>query len=79
MSFEKLWPKWFNYLPASFVYYCAMRVWVESTSTPYDDTIVSDIKLSHAIQRFARIHGLPGHGEDEFYDSNRKTAYLKYP
>lgn len=68
---ERLWPKFYFKLPPTLVYYCAMRVWSESTSGPYGNTIVPEITAGESVQRFARKHGIPGHGRDEFFDSNR--------
>lgn len=71
MNFEKYyWPWFFNLLPAKFVYFCAMRVWLEATSGKYGTDPIT-LSVDNAVKRFARIHALPGHGSDEHYDSNR--------
>jgi hypothetical protein len=66
--------RWFYRLPAIFVYFCTMRAWGEATGGKYGDTDVTTITASEVIQRFARIHGLRGHGADEHFDSNRSRA-----
>ena len=63
-----------RYLPSPIVYLCAIRVWGEATTGKYGTTDVKAITASEAVQRFARIHGLRGHGADEHYDSNRRLA-----
>ena len=68
----KIWPDFFNMLPAKFVYFCAMRVWVEATSGCYSPTVVSEIEMAEAIARFARKYAIRGHGRDSYFDSNRK-------
>lgn len=60
-----------RFLPAWVVYFCAIRVWGEATCGVYGNTVVPEITASEAIQRFARIHAIPGHGKDEHFDSNR--------
>ena len=71
----KIWPDFFVWLlPAKFVQLCAVRVWAETTTGPYGNTIVSELTMSDGIARFGRIHGIPGHGKDEFFDSNRKNV-----
>lgn len=58
-------------LPKNLVYFCAMQVIAETTSGKYGHTVVPDLTAMEAVSRFARIHGIRGHGKDEFYDSNR--------
>jgi hypothetical protein len=69
---------WFQsltyYLPNKLVYFCAIRVWAEATSGVYGNTVVPTITAGEAIQRFARIHGIPGHGKDAHYNSNRREV-----
>ena len=60
-------------LPARLVYFCAIRVGAEATTGVYGTTVVPELTLMDAIGRFARIHGIPGNGKDEHYDSNRNV------
>lgn len=68
---ERLWPRFYSYLPASFVSFCAMRVMVEATTGKYGNTVMFELTAMEAINRFSRIHALGGSGKDEHYDSNR--------
>lgn len=69
--------RWFFRLPASFVYFCAMRVWAETTTGPYGNTEACSLTMDEAVARFSRIHALGGSGSDEHFDSNRKRAKEK--
>jgi len=62
------------WLSPRFCYYVFMRVMVEATSERYQvQTNTQIFKLTglEMINRFARKYGLPAHGRDEFYDSDR--------
>jgi len=66
---------WFDLvkrMPKDFIYFCFMQVVAETTTGKYGNTVVPDLTAMDAISRFARIHGMKGHGKDEFYDSNRE-------
>lgn len=58
-------------LPKRLVYFCFIQVVAETTTGKYENTLVPSLTAMDAIARFARIHGIPGSGKDEFYDSNR--------
>lgn len=58
-------------MPKKLVYFCGIQIWCEATSGKYGDTNCPSILMAEAITRYARIHGLRGHGADKHYDSNR--------
>ena len=58
-------------LPARLAYWCALRVLTEACTGKYKGTSWPELSARDAGTRFARIHGFPGNGRDEHYDSNR--------
>ena len=58
-------------LPARLAYWCALRVLTEACTGKYKGTSWPELSARDAGTRFARIHGFPGNGADEHYDSNR--------
>ena len=58
-------------LPARIAYWCALRVLTEACTGKYKGTSWPELSAREAGTRFARIHGFPGNGADEHYDSNR--------
>ena len=58
-------------LPARIAYWCALRVLTEACTGKYKGTNWPELSARDAGTRFARIHGFPGNGADEHYDSNR--------
>lgn len=58
-------------VPAKLAYWCAIRVFSSACTGKYAGTRVSELTALEAGTRFARIHGFPGNGSDEHYDSNR--------
>jgi len=61
-------------MPARLVQYCALHVGAETTTGPYGNTVVPELGMLEAINRFARIHALGGAGKDRHFDSNRKRG-----
>jgi hypothetical protein len=59
-------------LPATLAYWCAVRVITEACTGKYKGTIWTELSARDAGIRFARIHGFPGNGADDHYDSNRR-------
>ena len=58
-------------LPARIAYWCALRVLTEACTGKYAATSWTELSAREAGTRFARIHGFPGNGADEHYDSDR--------
>lgn len=68
---DKFWLKLARVLPERLVYQCGIEIWAQATGGVYDSTDVNEIPVSLAMKRYARIHAIPGHGDDKFYNSNR--------
>lgn len=66
---DRLWPHAYSQLPSEFVYFCALRVWLEATTPPYGDGWMT-VTVGDAIARFAERYAIRGHGKDENYYNN---------
>lgn len=53
------------------LYFSAIKMWAECTSGKYGHLVATGNTFEEIVNRFCRIHRIPGHGKDEFYDSNR--------
>lgn len=75
MSRDEILDRFFQFLarklPTRLNYHAFIHVLAEATTGKYSYTIVGDISAMDAVARYARIHGIRGHGKDEHYDSNR--------
>ena len=58
-------------LPARLAYWCYIRLLSDACGGKYSGTSLPELTALEAGTRFARIHGFPGNGSDEHYDSNR--------
>ena len=61
-------------LPKRLLAVCAVQVLAQATTGKYSSTVVPEITAVDAVNRFCRIHAIPGSGADEYYDSNRKVG-----
>jgi hypothetical protein len=74
MMKESIYAKLSRRLPKHLLYHCAIQVVCETTTGKYGNTLLPEVPAMECIARFARIHAIPGCGEDEFYDSNRAAV-----
>ena len=79
MSVLRLLRHWINHpwlcladvVPARLAYWCYVRLLSDACGGKYSGTSLPELTALEAGTRFARIHGFPGNGSDEHYDSNR--------
>ncbi len=55
------WLAW--HLPSRVVYHCCIRAWAHATTPPYGATMAPEVTTSEVVSRWARGHGMEGHGE----------------
>ena len=61
---EKFYIKMMKYLPKKIVYFATIRLICEATTGKYSNTIVPELGAMEAVNRYARIHNMHGHGKD---------------